>query len=158
MKNIVVALSIIFLLCSLSFAEPPEFNAQSYGAWQREQLLKKKRGKDKSVAIDNGFDFQKHKISAAEAAKRITDNSTKISDLTTATQSRIDALNQKLTEEAAKPYPNEYVLVSLQDQIHQEQKTLRELSTVRSISREEYLGGYRREYRGGYWGGDRGYR
>ena len=139
---------------SLSFAEPPKLNAKSYGAWQREQLLKQKQAKNKNNRYVNMYDFQKHTISAAEVSTRIIDNSTKVSDLTTEKKLRVDALNQKMAEEAAKPYPNEYILNSLHDQINHEEASLGDLNVVRSTRRGEYLG----EYSGGYYGKfNRGY-
>ena len=156
MINIVVSLSYILLFCSLSFAEPPTPNAKSYGAWQREQLLKQKQAKNKNNRYVNMYDFQKHTISAAEVSTRIIDNSTKVSDLTTEKKLRVDALNQKMAEEAAKPYPNEYILNSLHDQINHEEGALRDLNIVRSTRRGEYLGenrgGYYGEYNRGYYG------
>jgi hypothetical protein len=146
MINIVVSLSYIFLFCSLSFAEPPTPYAKSYGAWQREQLLEKKQVKGKGVVIGNRYNFQTKKISAAEASTRITDNSTKISDLTIETKSRIDKLNQKMEEEARKDSPSEHVLNSLHDQINQEEASLGDLNVVRSTRSGEYLGEYNRGY------------
>ena len=146
MINIVVSLSYIFLFCSLSFAEPPKLSAKSYGAWQREQLLNKKQEKHNSSKHIKFYDFQKRKISAAEASTRIFDNSTKVSDLTTVTKSRIEDLNRKMAEEAEKPYPNEHVLNSLHDQINQEEASLGDLNVVRSTRSGEYLGEYNRGY------------